>query len=81
MVSVTTLENVKSMEPLLPALNGALFWWKIALIPTLLGVPPVKEFGWGSRQWYEVVRMIKVVLLWSAIVLIFIGIGHFLRAS
>ncbi len=83
MVSVATLENVNSeaMRPLLPALSKALFWWKLALIPTLLGVPPVKEIMWRNAAWYQRIWWAKVVLMWAAVVLIFVGIGYFIAAS
>jgi hypothetical protein len=81
MVSVATLETVSDLKGLVPTLNKALFWWKLALIPTLLGVPPVKELLWRNPTWYQVIHKIKVLLLWSAVVLIFVGIGYFIIAS
>ena len=83
MVSVATLESVTSeaMKPLLPALSKALIWWKFALIPTLLGVPPVKEIFWQKLWWYRLIRWAKVALMWVAVVLIFVGIGYFIAAS
>lgn len=81
MVSVATLENVGDLKSLIPALNRALFWWKLALIPTLLGVPPIKEIMWRDVGWYRRIRFGKALLLWAAVVLIGIGIGFFIAAS
>ena len=81
MVSVATLENVPQLKDMIPNLNKALFWWKIALIPTLLGVPPVKEIVWRDATWYSRIHIAKVLLLWTAVILIFIGIGYFIAAS
>jgi hypothetical protein len=81
MVSVATLENVGDLKPLIPALNRALYWWKIALIPTLLGVPPIKEIMWRDVKWYRRIRFGKALLLWAAVALIFLGIWFFIQAS
>jgi uncharacterized integral membrane protein len=40
-MAVVTLENVKSLD--IPVLDRSLFFWKWALVPTLLGVLPLKE--------------------------------------
>jgi hypothetical protein len=82
MVSVATLENIHDTKPeVIDALNRALLWWKYALIPTLLGVPPLKEIMWRHPDWYERVRWLKVALLVMAVVLILVGIVFFILAS
>jgi hypothetical protein len=81
MVSAATLQNVPGLHDMAQPLNKALYWWKIALIPTLLGVPPVKELVWRNETWYGIIHQIKVLLLWAAAILIFVGIGYFIAAS
>ena len=57
MVSVATLRTVgREPTPQIPALNEALFWWKWALIPVLVGILPMKEAWWHSPSWYQVIR-------------------------
>lgn len=81
MVSVAALESVDKLKALLPSLNCALYFWKWALIPTLLGVVPVKEFWWQCTPWYRIVRIGKVVLHYATVILIFLGISFFIKAS
>ena len=81
MVSVATLENVHDAKPeFVNALNKALFWWKLALIPTLLGVPPLKEVMWQRVEWYRIIRGAKVLMMWAAVILILVGLGFFIAA-
>jgi H+/Cl- antiporter ClcA len=49
MVSVATLKTVSGASS--AALDGALLWWKWALLPVLIGVLPMKEFGWKTQAW------------------------------
>ena len=76
MVSAATLEAVK--EQPIPQLNAALWWWKLALFPVLAGILPMKEFYWGCLTWYRVIRGLRFVLLWIAVILISIGVYSFL---
>ena len=70
MVAVATLKAAKSSSEL----GWTLHWWKLALIPILIGMLPVRELGWESESWYEAIRRTRFVLLWIAIVLIFVGV-------
>jgi hypothetical protein len=84
MVSVATLEAIdnQAMKNLHPVLNSALWWWKLALIPTLAGVPPVKEICRRKTvECYGRIRCAKAIFLWAAVTLIFIGIVRFIQAS
>jgi hypothetical protein len=84
MLSVAALETVdnKALKDLHPVLNSALWWWKLALIPTLAGVPPVKEIcRRRTIKCYGWIRRVKVWLLWAAVILMFIGILRFIQAS
>jgi hypothetical protein len=75
-LSAATLEAVK--EQPIPQLNAALWWWKLALFPVLAGILPMKEFYWGCLTWYRVIRGLRFVLLWIAVILISIGVYSFL---
>jgi hypothetical protein len=76
MVSAATLEAVKGEQ--LAALNGALWWWKLALFPILLCILPMKEFRWKSPRWYRCIRWLRFGLLWIAVIVISIGVYSFL---
>ena len=81
MVSVATLRTVgREPTPQIPALNEALFWWKWALIPVLVGILPMKEAWWHSPSWYQVIRWARVILLWLAVALISRGVYSFFAA-
>jgi hypothetical protein len=77
MVSAATLEAVRGES--IAALNGALWWWKLALLPVLIGILPMKEIRWKSARWYQCIRWLRVVLLWFAVILISIGVLSFIR--
>ncbi len=62
------------------ALREAMRWWSWALFPVVLGVLPVKEFGGGSTRWYHITRLLKVILLWTALGLILVGAVYFAKA-
>jgi hypothetical protein len=76
MVSAATLEAVEGEQ--LAALNGALWWWKLALFPILLGILPMKEFWWKSAGWYQCIRWLRFALLWFAVIFISIGVYSFI---
>jgi hypothetical protein len=78
MVSVAALETVKDAQ--IVALNNALWWWKCALLPILVGILPMKEFCWKSQRWYRVIWGTRVVVLWLAVLLIVIGVVSFFKA-
>jgi hypothetical protein len=76
MVSVVAIKEAKESA----ALNDALWWWKWALIPILVGILPMKELGWNSLSWYRVIWKTRAVLLWIAVLLILSGVWSFLKA-
>ena len=77
MVSVATLKTINHAPT---ALDNALLWWKWALLPVLVCVLPMKEFGWNSLAWYQVIRWIRFGLLWLAVGLIVGGVITFFEA-
>ena len=73
--SSSTVEGVQRV-----AMHQAMRAWIVALFPILLGIVPVKEFKENNLEWYRVIRKAKVVLLWSAIVVIGYGVLQFFNA-
>ena len=79
MVSIATLENVGAHASWQPRLDQAFKCWTIALIPTLLGIVPVKELNNAPRilkslgvkwsvplsKWYEWVRWLTNPLIFK----------------
>jgi hypothetical protein len=61
-------------------LVAAIHWWLLATVPVLLAIVPVKEIKMQSRDWYRFVKWAKIILLWSATVLIFLGLCDISRA-
>ena len=77
-VAVVTLKSDPNLAKAQQhALTVAMRFWVVALVPILGGVVPLKEFKWLNPRWYEVVRCLKFVLLWAAIILILFGAGYF----
>jgi hypothetical protein len=76
LVVVATLKG-KSDASRQVELKQAMYWWSWALFPVLAGILPIKEFGEGKIAWYRVVRWYKVVLLWTAILMIGWGAWKF----
>jgi hypothetical protein len=70
---------------------GALFWsagqkhlvhwplrfWALAMVPTLLGILPLKEICEDNARWYGFIRRFKVAILVLAIVSILFGAFDF----
>jgi len=85
MISVATLENAKEIMALHPTwpglLDNSFFFWKIALIPTLICILPVKGFHFENEVWYHFLVKFKGALLWASISLIGLGIYFFVSAS
>jgi len=85
MISVATLENAKEIMALHPTwfrlLNNGFLWWKIALIPTLICILPVKGFHFDNEVWYRFLVKLKAALLWMSIILMGVGIYFFVSAS
>lgn len=61
-------------------LRLAMWWWACALFPILAGIVPLKEIRENNQIWYRILRALKFVLLWLALILIGIGAYHFLKA-
>jgi hypothetical protein len=75
-VGLATLKTIQSLPPEeINIYDATLNWWKIALIPTLIGVAPVKEL---FPDHLIRIRTSKIVLLWLAIFLIGGGVLEFL---
>lgn len=85
MISVATLENAKEILAQRPGwqclLNRSFLCWKIALVPTLICILPVKGFRFENEAWYHFLVKLKGVLLWVSILLIGLGIYFFVLAS
>lgn len=58
----------------------AMRWWVLAILPTVIGILPLKEFRENSRRWYGFLRWLKFALLWLAIILIVVGATYFFRS-
>ena len=74
MLSVATLETIASAPT--AALNEALWWWKLALLPVLVAILPMKEI----RAWYKCIQGTRFFLLWLAVILIVFGVLSFFKA-
>ena len=85
MISVATLENAREIMILHPTwphlLDRSFFFWKIALIPTLICILPVKGFYFENEVWYHFLVKLKGVLLFASILSIGLGIYFFVSAS
>jgi uncharacterized membrane protein len=71
----TDLLNVGQQDFLLRAMR----WWVLAIVPTVIGILPLKEIRENNHRWYGFVRFLKFALLWLAIIFILIGTTYFLR--
>ena len=60
--------------------QSAMRWWILAVFPVLLGVLPVKELRLNSRRWYSIAVWAKILVLWTAVALSFVGAIQFFRA-
>ena len=78
MLSVATLETIASAPTV--ALNSALWWWKLALLPVLVAILPMKEIRWKTLAWYKFIQWTRVFLLWLAVILIVFGVLSFFEA-
>jgi hypothetical protein len=61
------------------AVHWALRWWIGAIFPTVIGIIPLKEVR-EDLVWYRVLVRMRLVLMWAAIICIFIGAIEFFRA-
>ena len=62
------------------AVNGALRWWIGAIFPTVLGIIPLKMVADESLPWFNFLMWMRHILLWCALICIFIGAIQFFRA-
>lgn len=58
----------------------AMRWWALAILPALIAILPLKEFRENNRRWYALIRYLKFVLLWLAMIFIIAGTTYFLRS-
>jgi hypothetical protein len=72
----TDLLNAAQQDLLL----GAMRWWVLAILPTVIGILPLKELRENNLRWYGFLRWLKFVLLWLAIILIVVGTTFFVRS-
>lgn len=62
-------------------LIGAMRWWVLAILPTIIGILPLKEIRENNCSWYSFVRWSKFVLLWLAIICVVVGTTYFIRST
>ena len=62
------------------AVHLALRWWIGAIFPTVIGIIPLKEVRDKDLVWYRFLLRMRLLLMWSAIICIFIGAIQFFRA-
>ena len=75
-----------TLNPLTPTslvkteIHSALRWWIGAIFPTVIGILPLKEIRDRDVRWYRVLLWFRFVLMWSAIICIFVGALSFFKA-
>jgi hypothetical protein len=62
------------------AIHGALRWWIGAIFPTVIGILPLKEIRDRDVLWYRSLLWVRFLLMWSAIICIFVGAIWFFKA-
>lgn len=62
------------------AVHYALRWWIGAIFPTVVGIIPLKEVRDRDLAWYRFLLRTRLLLMWSAIICIFIGAIEFFKA-
>jgi hypothetical protein len=62
------------------AVHLALRWWIAAIFPTVMGIIPLKEVKDEDLVWYRFLLRMRLLLMWSAIICIFIGAIQFFKA-
>jgi hypothetical protein len=62
------------------AIHWALRWWIGAIFPIVIGILPLKEIRDRNVHWYRALLWVRFVLMWSAIVCIFVGAIWFFKA-
>ncbi len=78
LVMLATLGDRSSLRPEeRMAINLAMRWWIRAIWPILGAILPLKEVWENNACWYQVVRGLKILLLWLAVVFIGIGLCRF----
>jgi hypothetical protein len=62
------------------AVHWALRWWIGAIFPTVIGILPMKEIKERNLPWYRALLWARFVLMWAAIICIFLGAIQFFKA-
>lgn len=62
------------------AVHLALRWWIGAIFPTVIGIIPMKEVRDKDVAWYRFLLRMRLLLMWSAIICIFLGAVEFFKA-
>jgi hypothetical protein len=62
------------------AVHWALRWWIGAIFPTVIGILPMKEIRERNLPWYRALLWARFVLMWVAIICIFLGAIQFFKA-
>jgi hypothetical protein len=62
------------------AVHLALRWWIGAIFPTVIGIIPLKEVRDEDVMWYRFLLRMRLLLMWSAIICIFLGAVEFFQA-
>ncbi len=62
------------------AVHLALRWWIGAIFPTVIGIIPLKEVKDKDVAWYRFLLRMRLLLMWAAIICIFMGAIQFFKA-
>jgi hypothetical protein len=62
------------------AVHWALRWWIGAIFPTVIAIIPLKEIRDRNLSWYGFLLWVRFVLMWAAIICIFMGALQFFKA-
>jgi hypothetical protein len=74
-IAASALLSEKNLS-FLPAMRC----WAWAIFPILFGILPLQDFSPESELWLSLIRWLKVLVLWTSTVVIFIGAVYFVRA-
>lgn len=79
-VAAVTFLAANLNGPQKSGVHWALRWWIGAIFPTVIGILPLKEIKDRNLEWYQLLLWARFVLMWSAIICIFIGAMQFFKA-
>ena len=79
-VTFLTLNPLTPISATKTEIHSALRWWIGAIFPTVVGILPLKEIRDRDVRWYRGLLWFRFVLMWSAIICIFIGAISFFKA-